>query len=254
MGKKKKEMQEGIVCPNHPNTQAVDRCHACHKPVCGDCVHELNDRTYCSVQCGADDARTTGNIDKQKKKLPLGKIVVALVILGAIGGGVYYFKQNPDKWEKVKEEGEKGISQVKKQAASIDPKAKLELNKMLDQLQFSVDNETAAKALAFFTPNAAYVPAPKDGVKARAQRAAKLIAMFQQYSEDDFKIDKDGSWKRNKDGTMFMIDATCHMLKREITGNINRILPVRIRVRKVGDGWKIDRIQARGELVKKRGA
>jgi hypothetical protein len=250
MAKKKKPMQEGIVCPDHPNTQAVDRCHACHRPVCDECAKEIKGNVYCSVQCGADDARTTENISKQKKKLPLGKIAGVNVLLGLVGGGFWIKENKPELFNKVKEQTQNAAADIKEKAASIDPAARSALNKRLDEFQFAVDNESTEKALAFFTDQARFY---KKDAKQPA-RASSLIKLIKTYADDDFKVEKEGAWKRNSDGSKFAVSATLHMIKREITGNVNRTLPVTIYMRKDSSEWKIEKVKAHSDVTAKRGA
>ena len=39
------------VCLNHPDTNAVAFCAACRKPLCSNCVVEIEAHKFCSVEC-----------------------------------------------------------------------------------------------------------------------------------------------------------------------------------------------------------
>jgi len=54
------------VCLNHPETPATDRCSACFKPLCDDCVLLYKGQSYCSEECITQASRTVDNIEKFK--------------------------------------------------------------------------------------------------------------------------------------------------------------------------------------------
>ncbi len=63
---------EGIVCLNHSGTQAQSRCTTCIKPICGECIVEVNNDHFCSENCAENHIRTSAEISRFKSKQKSG--------------------------------------------------------------------------------------------------------------------------------------------------------------------------------------
>ncbi|MCM8530489.1 MAG: hypothetical protein NE330_04945 [Lentisphaeraceae bacterium] len=77
---------EGKVCLNHTNIPAVARCTSCMKPVCQECVVNVNSDNFCSDTCAENHIRTSADINRFKSKQKSGvmKKVIILAILAAL--------------------------------------------------------------------------------------------------------------------------------------------------------------------------
>ena len=77
---------EGKVCLNHTSTPAVSRCTTCFKPICSNCIVQVNAEHFCSEACAENHIRTSADITrfKGKQKSGLFKKVIILAILGAL--------------------------------------------------------------------------------------------------------------------------------------------------------------------------
>jgi hypothetical protein len=83
------------VCLNHPDRAASDKCIACFKPLCDECIISHNGYSYCSEKCLQQAQSTVQNIEKFKasekkakfRRLIRGiiKFLIFLAILAAIG-------------------------------------------------------------------------------------------------------------------------------------------------------------------------
>lgn len=85
------------VCLNHPDREATDRCTACFKPLCDECVVIHNGDSYCSEECISQAVRTTENInsfkqaEKRSKFRRLISRLLKFVIFIGIAAGIVYF-------------------------------------------------------------------------------------------------------------------------------------------------------------------
>lgn len=77
---------EGKVCLNHTGIAAVARCISCMKPVCQECLVNVNSDNFCSDTCAENHIRTSADISRFKSKQKSGilKKVIILAILGAL--------------------------------------------------------------------------------------------------------------------------------------------------------------------------
>lgn len=77
---------DGIVCLNHTGVQAASRCTTCMKPVCGQCIVEINNDHFCSQTCAENHIRTSAEISRFKSKQKSGflKKLIYLLILGGL--------------------------------------------------------------------------------------------------------------------------------------------------------------------------
>lgn len=93
----------GSGCVNHPGVEAVARCKACHKPVCGMCVVAGPTGQFCSESCKEKHeayvkraqqldrtSRRTGQLTKLRRFLV--KLVIFVVAIGALAFGAIYFQ------------------------------------------------------------------------------------------------------------------------------------------------------------------
>ena len=85
------------VCLNHPDREATDRCVACFKPLCDECVISYEGQPYCSESCRDGALKTTANIadfqqaeQRSKRKRAVRKFIILLIIAAVIAGAVYY--------------------------------------------------------------------------------------------------------------------------------------------------------------------
>lgn len=69
------------TCLNHPDTPAVARCRACHKPVCSACVISTADGKFCSRECAAKTAAFRKSSGKVKIGSTTGMKALKVVIL-----------------------------------------------------------------------------------------------------------------------------------------------------------------------------
>ena len=94
---------DGIVCLNHTNVQAVSRCTTCMKPICSECIVNINNDHFCSQACGENHIRTSAEISrfKSKEKSGLFKKIIWLGILAAL---VWFGWTNKDKIQKFFDE------------------------------------------------------------------------------------------------------------------------------------------------------
>ena len=85
------------VCLNHPDREATNKCIACFKPLCDECVISGNGESYCSEKCMKQARSTVGNIErfqKAEKRAKFRRVVASffklIVILAVLGALVYY--------------------------------------------------------------------------------------------------------------------------------------------------------------------
>lgn len=112
----------GKVCPNHPNTEAVSRCTACFKPLCGDCVMERNGEDFCSEKCAVGHFTTNAHVgdmlerDRRRARAKMIRNLVILVILAALAAAGYvYYQQNKDAVDRRIREGGEQLREMKNQ-------------------------------------------------------------------------------------------------------------------------------------------
>ena len=80
---------EGIVCLNHSNVQAVSRCTTCMKPICSECIVQINNDHFCSQTCGENHIRTSADISRFKSKQKSG-LMKKLIYLAILAGLVWF--------------------------------------------------------------------------------------------------------------------------------------------------------------------
>ena len=117
----------GSVCLNHPNELAVARCATCSKPICAACAADNTHDgvAYCSDLCYQNAVRTgllVKDVNKRKGaanfKRRLIQLVQFLILLAAIGGGYWYYKNHKAtidaKLKNAQNQVEKGTKDLKK--------------------------------------------------------------------------------------------------------------------------------------------
>jgi len=85
------------VCLNHPDSPATDRCTACFKPLCDDCVLLHEGHSFCSEECISQSVRTTENINQFKLaekrsnfKRFIARLFKFIIFIGILAGVVYF--------------------------------------------------------------------------------------------------------------------------------------------------------------------
>ena len=86
---------EGIVCLNHSGSQAQTRCTTCMKPICGQCITEVNNDHFCSQNCAENHIRTSAEISRFKSKQKSGGLK-KLIYLAILGGLIWFGWTNKD--------------------------------------------------------------------------------------------------------------------------------------------------------------
>jgi hypothetical protein len=116
----------GKVCLNHTSTPAVSRCETCFKPLCEDCILEVEGSHFCSEKCAGDGIDKKGRIAvldsvNQKSKVAafVGKIIVLLILLGLAYAGYVYWQNNQSKMDKFKKDVQKAAQTVEKKAEAV---------------------------------------------------------------------------------------------------------------------------------------
>lgn len=111
------------VCLNHPDTPAVIRCAACGKPICEQCIVELNGSKYCSESCAVNAAKSVDRVndvvESKKRADSRSKVrgIIILIILAALAaGGYYYYTQNKSKVDRKFRKMEQSINSAAKDA------------------------------------------------------------------------------------------------------------------------------------------
>jgi hypothetical protein len=116
----------GKVCLNHTSTPAVSRCETCFKPLCEDCILEVEGSHFCSEKCAGDGIDKKGRIAvldsvNQKSKMAafVGKIIVLLILLGLAYAGYVYWQNNQSKMDKFKRDAQKALQNAGKKAEAV---------------------------------------------------------------------------------------------------------------------------------------
>jgi hypothetical protein len=113
----------GKVCLNHTSVPAVSRCETCFKPLCEDCILEVEGSHFCSEKCAGDGIDKKGRIavldsanTKSRAAALMTKIVILLILAGLAYAGYVYWQNNQSKMEKLKKEAQKTLQTVEKKA------------------------------------------------------------------------------------------------------------------------------------------
>ncbi len=92
------------VCLNHTSIPAVSRCETCFKPLCDNCILEVEGRHFCSEKCADDSLDKRGRIavlesvNQRSKSASMAKhIFVLLVFAGLSYAGYNYWQNNRNK-------------------------------------------------------------------------------------------------------------------------------------------------------------
>ncbi|MCW8128851.1 MAG: hypothetical protein KIS92_00575 [Planctomycetota bacterium] len=64
---------------------ANERCHTCHKPVCGKCVVPVGSNTFCTKACAENYAKFNARYKGEGSGF-VGKLVKLAVVLAILGG------------------------------------------------------------------------------------------------------------------------------------------------------------------------
>ena len=136
-----------MVCLKHPDREAVAVCAACRKPVCGECLQNIDGANYCSEECyrrgTASKARADGVIRRGKKSDALLRrriLIWFIILLLLAGSGWFIYSKNQKKIDRklrnvaktVKKGAGKAIN-AGKGAMPQDSKYKREREAMVDQ-------------------------------------------------------------------------------------------------------------------------
>ena len=110
------------VCLNHPDREATDKCIACFKPLCSECVVDFHGDSYCSESCRDGALKTTANIaefqEKEKaaaKKRAIKKLIIFVILAGLIGAAVYYVMHDKKLRNQLEEQAKKVKAGVEEQ-------------------------------------------------------------------------------------------------------------------------------------------
>ena len=105
----------GKVCLNHANVPAVSRCETCSKPLCEDCILEVQGSHFCCERCAGDGIdkreRIVLNSANQGSKAStlMTKVVILIILAGLACAGYVYWRNNQVKMGKLKEEAPKTL-------------------------------------------------------------------------------------------------------------------------------------------------
>lgn len=118
-----------MVCLNHPDREAAAVCAACGKPLCSECMLDIDGAVYCSEVChqkgvasrdrSAAVIATSAKVDHKSRVRFWIIFIIVILLLG--GGGYYYYKLHHQRVEKkltnlakrvssgIKEEAEEAV-------------------------------------------------------------------------------------------------------------------------------------------------
>jgi hypothetical protein len=116
----------GKVCLNHTNVPAVSRCETCFKPLCEECVLEVEGSHFCSEKCAGDGIDKKGRIavldsknQKSRTSAVITKIVIFIILAGLAYAGYVYWQNNQSKVNKFTKEMQKAAQTVEKKAEAV---------------------------------------------------------------------------------------------------------------------------------------
>jgi hypothetical protein len=71
--------------------EAAHRCIQCHKPTCDECSFKTTEGVFCSRKCAtAYRDYQAAQRPEPKKKSPVGKILLAILVLAAVAAVAWY--------------------------------------------------------------------------------------------------------------------------------------------------------------------
>ena len=113
-----------MVCLNHPDREAAAVCAACGKPLCSECMLDIDGAVYCSEAChqkgiasrdrSAAVISTSARVDSKSR---LRFWIIFIIVLLLAGGGYYYYtRQRKSVDKKLTGFADKVSKTVKKEA------------------------------------------------------------------------------------------------------------------------------------------
>jgi hypothetical protein len=115
------------VCLNHTSVPAVSRCETCFKPLCEECILEIEGRHFCSEKCAENSFDKRGRMavldaanQKSKAAAMVRNIVILLVLAGIAYAGYVYWQGHK---KEVQNLGAQVRQQAVKTAATVEKKA-----------------------------------------------------------------------------------------------------------------------------------
>lgn len=114
------------VCLNHTSVPAVSRCETCFKPLCEDCILEVEGSHFCSEKCAENSLDKRGRIailnaanQKSKSAALVRNIIILLVFAGLAYAGYVYWQNNQSRMEQFKKEAQKTLKAAEKKAEAV---------------------------------------------------------------------------------------------------------------------------------------
>ncbi len=87
---------ENMVCPNHPERAAATRCRACLKPICAECIVEVEGEDFCTKDCANNHFVTEAHMEKLRlrealrRRRRLIRRLIALALFLLLAGGAWF--------------------------------------------------------------------------------------------------------------------------------------------------------------------
>ena len=114
------------VCLNHTNVRAVTRCETCFRPLCAECIVEVDGRHFCSEKCAGDSTDKRGRIAalnganaKTKNTAFIKNIVILVILIGIAAAAFCYWQGHKKEVARMRTQLQEAARQAEKKAVAV---------------------------------------------------------------------------------------------------------------------------------------